>query len=217
MKEGYVYRWTDSSNGKKYIGSHCGNNKNYIGSGKLFKPAYKKRPECFTREILYTGPDYKELEEFILETIDAKNDDMYYNLSNSSINPVKFGEENGFYGKKHTEETKEIIRQSRLKNQHKYGKHTEESIEKIRQSTVGEKNHFYGKKHTKESRLKMSQNTKSIPVKELSTGLRFDSIKKCATYFNLDNSTIWEHLKNNRPISRGNNKGKHFVYEKQDN
>ena len=36
---GYVYKWTNIKNGKKYIGSHYGSvDDSYTGSGKYFKP-----------------------------------------------------------------------------------------------------------------------------------------------------------------------------------
>ena len=194
MTEGYVYRWTDSSNGKKYIGSHNGAKKHYKGSGLRFKNAYSKRPECFTREILYTGPDYVELEGFILETVDAMNDDRYYNLTNSSINPVLCGKDHPNYGKILSTEVKE----------------------KISKSVSGQKHHFYGKKHTEDSKTKMSEN-KLKSVRELSTGLRFDSIDECSKYFEFDRTWISKLLKKNKPVSRGPNKGKHFIYEEQNN
>lgn len=53
MTNGFVYRWYDHSNGKFYIGSHKGNpNDGYLGGGVLFRRAYAKRPESFTREIM---------------------------------------------------------------------------------------------------------------------------------------------------------------------
>jgi len=59
---GFVYRWTDSSNGMYYVGSHKGDiDYGYVGSGKRFKPAYNKRPKAFEREILYTGEHYQEV------------------------------------------------------------------------------------------------------------------------------------------------------------
>lgn len=82
-KLGFVYRWTDSSNGMYYLGSHCGSiDDGYIGSGRHFKYAYKKRPECFEREVLYVGEHYLELEDLILKTLDASNDEKSYNMIN---------------------------------------------------------------------------------------------------------------------------------------
>lgn len=86
--EAFVYRWTDSSNGKMYVGSHKGTiDDGYVGSGKIFRLAYKKRPEAFSREILYIGTyeDVLELEEFILTELDASNSDEYYNLKNTAV------------------------------------------------------------------------------------------------------------------------------------
>lgn len=120
--EAFVYKWTDSSNGKMYIGSHNGKRKNYKGSGKLFARAYKKRPELFVREILCYGShdDMIELEGFILEELDAANNDMYYNLTNDPLSPMK--------GKKHSQETIEKIKS---KSGHMKGKkQSEDWIEK---------------------------------------------------------------------------------------
>lgn len=50
---GFIYKWTNSLNGKMYIGSHIGSTKDsYTGSGKLFKIAYKNNKHKFNREIL---------------------------------------------------------------------------------------------------------------------------------------------------------------------
>ena len=86
MSVGFVYKWIDSSNGMYYIGSHKGTpNDRYIGSGIHFNRAYSKRPEAFSREIMYNGVDYRELEEFVLEELNAMNDPMSYNLKNAAM------------------------------------------------------------------------------------------------------------------------------------
>jgi SpoVK/Ycf46/Vps4 family AAA+-type ATPase len=86
MDIGFVYRWTNTSNYKWYIGSHRGSiTDSYIGSGKAFLASYKKNPSFFVREILYVGPDFRELEGFILEELNAAEDRSSYNLKNSSI------------------------------------------------------------------------------------------------------------------------------------
>ncbi len=172
--EGYVYKWVDSSNEKMYIGSHNGKKKDYIGSGKLFKRAYDIRPECFTREILYMGADFAEVEELILETLDVKNDTMYYNLTNRYGGGDlydKTGESNSFYGKTHSEESREKIRDWNL--------------------------------NSSPSKRK---------VKEIESGLVFNSIRECGQYFNIHSTTVSTHLKNNRPVLMGPNKGKYFIY-----
>jgi group I intron endonuclease len=60
------------------------------------------------------------------------------------------GENNPFYGKSHTEENKQILREQKLGNQYKLGKtHTEESRKKQRDSQLG-------KTRTEESKQKQS-------------------------------------------------------------
>jgi len=86
MDIGFVYRWANTSNDKWYIGSHKGKTTDsYIGSGKAFLASYKKNPSFFVREILYVGQDFRELEGFILEELNAAEDRSSYNMKNSSI------------------------------------------------------------------------------------------------------------------------------------
>lgn len=89
---GYVYKWTNIKNGKKYIGSHYGSvNDCYKGSGKAFKPAYTRNPENFIMEVLeYLTEDDKKLllqtEQRWLDSIpNIREDKTYYNLNNYSL------------------------------------------------------------------------------------------------------------------------------------
>ena len=108
MEQGFVYKWIDSSNSMMYIGSHKGTvDDGYIGSGVHFNRAYDKRPEAFSREIIYFGEHFRELEEFILEEYDAANNKFFYNLKNSSIGGDTFS------GKTHTKEARIKISESR--------------------------------------------------------------------------------------------------------
>lgn len=109
MMTGYVYRWTDNTNGMWYVGSHNGSRADYIGSGVYFKKAYNSRPESFSREIIYKGEHFRELEEFILEELDAMNNPQSYNL----INNWKGGY---WAGKKLP---KESVRKTQLKRSYK--------------------------------------------------------------------------------------------------
>ena len=88
---GYVYKWTNIKNGKKYIGSHYGSvDDSYTGSGKYFKPAYNKNPENFQMIVLeYLKDDNKrlllELEQNWLDSVpDIKSNKEYYNFNNYS-------------------------------------------------------------------------------------------------------------------------------------
>jgi len=192
---GFVYRWYDSSNGMYYVGSHKGTvDDGYIGSGKRFSRAYSKRPECFTREIFYVGEDYRELEEFILDTIDAKSNPAYYNLINGSFN-CKFSKE----------------QREKISNSLRGKKASKEAREKMSASRTGEKNHFYGKKHSEDSLIKMSESKKGkyigdeamqnawnaskkrVYCKHLDR--EFDSIRECAEAVGLSPSVITNMIK----------------------
>jgi len=84
MVSGFVYRWFDTSNGMYYVGCHKGTTDDgYIGSGTYFLKAYNKRPESFVREVLYEGEHFAELEEFILQELNASQDKLSYNLTNA--------------------------------------------------------------------------------------------------------------------------------------
>lgn len=84
---GFVYQWTNTRNGKKYIGSHYGSeDDNYIGSGIYFKRAYKKNPEEFERTILEyvlgSHPDLLLREQYYLDQVeDIVTNQNYYNCS----------------------------------------------------------------------------------------------------------------------------------------
>ena len=88
MYSGFIYEWTNNLTGKKYIGSHIGAiNDGYIGSGTAFTKAVKKYGiDSFSRIILEFVSDINNIkprEEYYLKLVDAKNNLMYYNLSNT--------------------------------------------------------------------------------------------------------------------------------------
>jgi hypothetical protein len=123
---GFVYRWYDKSNGKLYIGSHKGSpDDGYLGGGTLFRRAYKKRPNDFVREILYEGPNYRELEQFIFDIEDAANNDYYYNLVNFAC------------GGSQKELPKKEITKKRIGAANRGKKRTKAQIEVMRQLSTG--------------------------------------------------------------------------------
>lgn len=87
LLQGFVYKWVNTINNKYYYGSHKGSIEDgYLASGTRIKSAFEKYGiENFTREILYVGPDFREVEELILETINASALKDCYNLKNTSI------------------------------------------------------------------------------------------------------------------------------------
>lgn len=87
---GFIYIWVNTTNNKKYIGSHIGSiDDGYVGSGKYFKRAYNKSPENFKREILEYVYDKNII--FIIESKYLNSVDNiitnpeYYNLTNIAI------------------------------------------------------------------------------------------------------------------------------------
>jgi len=212
---GFVYKWTNTINGKWYYGSHKGcHNDGYIGSGKIFLIAYKKHKNNFVREILYTGEHFRELEEFILETLDAANDRKSYNMKNSAIGgdtSMHFTEQSIIkmseaskkrdYSAPMPQEQRDKIRKKRLGT-----KATPETKKKLSQIRMGKGNPFYGKTHSEETKIKISKakkgrklskdivNRRASKIRKKilhqQTGLIFESIKDAGLHFGLHQSTI---------------------------
>lgn len=139
MKYFVVYKTTNKVNGKFYIGSHQTYRleDGYLGSGKVLKMAIRKYGrDQFERQIICLCSDYK-----VMRTVEAHFVKYYidnfkkqcYNRSYSGTGAV-LGEGNGFWGKQHSEETKELLRQ-KLKE---------------RGGMAGANNPFYGKRHPPE-------------------------------------------------------------------
>ena len=114
MAYGYVYLITNLINDRKYVGMRSSStfDESYWGSGKLIRQAVETYgKENFKREILKWCDSPEELmTEEVNELIsrNAKNSDEYYNLMDSKT-PILIGEDNPFYGKKHSDESKKLI------------------------------------------------------------------------------------------------------------
>lgn len=69
--EAFVYRWTNDTTGKVYIGYHKGSiHDGYISSSNVFNNIYREDPNNFTRDIIYYGTtqdSYKQEQRLILE------------------------------------------------------------------------------------------------------------------------------------------------------
>tara|TARA_R110000803_G_C11810045_1_gene300524 strand:+ start:63 stop:605 length:543 start_codon:yes stop_codon:yes gene_type:complete len=167
---GFVYRWYDVSNGKFYIGSHKGTpDDGYLGSGVLFRRAYAKRPELFIRDIMYTGVNYREYEQTILDYEDAANNNIFYNLVNCAWGGAAYGDKNPFYGKKHSEKTK--------KNWSVKRKGVVQSIELVRKRTISATKY----------KIYCGYNNKT-----------YDTQGDCANDLNISKNTIWCYLNGTR-------------------
>ena len=152
----YLYKTTNTCNGKIYIGIHqtCNISDGYLGSGKLLKAAIKKYgKENFTKEILEI---FNNEADMVLKEEEIVTVEFVSNSNNYNIMPGgKFGSLDrnnlSFAGKLHSSE----------------------AIEKIRNSATG-------RKHTAESRIKMSTNnfSNSNPEKQREHAKQAGSYKK---------------------------------------
>lgn len=164
-----MYLTTNLVNGKRYIGKHKTDtlNDGYIGSGKALKRAIKKHGRAnFRREILFDFDNPKEMDDKEVELItdDVLASVMFYNMIPGQTDTVRnsermSGERNPMYGRRsamkgrrHSEETKELMRARRIGH-----RHTEESKTKMSKSSSGVNHPFYGKKFSVEHRQRISE------------------------------------------------------------
>lgn len=174
-----------SPSNKVYIGITAMNPpekrwKNGLGywQNKHFYNAIKKYGwENFKHEILFKGLTKKEAEDKEVKLIalyDATNREKGYNKDNGGTSVGRLTEEqkrklseigkermknkenNPMYGKHHSDETKQKIREARTGTHH-----SEETKIKMSESRRGEKNPLYGKHLSEETKRKISENSKS--------------------------------------------------------
>jgi hypothetical protein len=117
-----IYKTTNILDGKFYIGAHATNNLNdgYLGSGKYLKRAIKLYgEENFIKEILFIFDNKKDMFkkefELVTEEFIIKNNTYNLKLGGSGGNPSIVG---AFTGKKHTTESKELIRKANIGKVH---------------------------------------------------------------------------------------------------
>lgn len=90
---GFVYQWTDSKNGFKYIGSHYGNlDDGYVSSNVIVNRIYKSRPSELHREVLeyLFIDDKKELHSIEQKYLDTIDDSEIYSVRNRRNSTCKF-------------------------------------------------------------------------------------------------------------------------------
>src|ERR1035437_650197 len=137
----FIYKTTNTINGKFYIGKHKTKNLNdkYLGSGILIRRALNKYGrDNFQREIILFAENEKELasKEKELITVDflKNNKEVIYNIAPGGQGGDMYanhpenrkGTKNGFYGKKHSDKTKKIIGDAnRGENNYLFGKKNE--------------------------------------------------------------------------------------------
>lgn len=156
MENHYVY-YSYEEFGRGYIGSRTCDclpeDDNYLGSytDQTFNPTDKIILETFStrEEALQAEVDLHKFYQVdknphFANKARQKTSGFYYAEK-------KFGEENPFYGKLHSEETKKIIRQYQIENN---------GYVKNRRSYKGENNPFHGKTHSHETKELIKQGIK---------------------------------------------------------
>lgn len=166
---GYIYKTTDLSNGKIYVGKHHSKEfvgLAYIGSGYRVCQIKNKclnegisLDQRFLVEMIDSADTLEELNEkeiYWIEHLDARNPEVGYNMRKGGDcgpgGPM-------MKGHKHSEETRKKMSADRLgeKNSN-YGNHwkaTAEQRDRYRIASLGKNNSMYGKKHSEESLQKM--------------------------------------------------------------
>lgn len=139
--------------------------------------------------ILVSGYDNTGKEYILVNKSYGGEGPSGYKLSDETrqkMSESRFGENNNFFGKTHSEETKEKIRQKRLGT--KASEETKKKLSEMRKGSgnsmygkTGEKSPLYGKKHSEETKNKQSESLgTSIYCKELD--LKFTSLTKAEKY-----------------------------------
>lgn len=143
--QAYVYKWTELSTGKWYIGSrsrkNCNPNDGYICSSKIVKPMIIANKDNWVREVLCIGipEDMRTLEAKYLQALKAADDPMSYNQQNQD---GKFSNA----GKPHSDQTRK-----KISTGNKGKIRTEETRKKLSEQRKGkpgrkgEQNGMYGR------------------------------------------------------------------------
>lgn len=148
---GCVYKITNKENGKFYIGSTCNYKRRmHEHFGELKRNVHHSKElqqdfnifgsDSFYVEVLEECENTREREQYYIDLLNPV--DNGYNVSRSaytnSVPHPKYGIENPFYGKHHSEETKEKLRKNGEK---RIGtKHKKETIEKMKEKSTRGKN-----------------------------------------------------------------------------
>lgn len=161
----YIYRITNLTNGKTYIGQHKYKklDDSYMGSGKLIKLSIKKYGIFnFKKEILYSRIQYRETADDMERFAIAKERAIgkaEYNIANGGNGTGTVSDETK---QKISEIKKGIVPWNKGKKglQTAWNKGismTEEQKKKLSEAHKGKKNPNYGKHHSEETRKKLSE------------------------------------------------------------
>ncbi len=162
-----IYKTLNTVNGKYYIGMDTKNDPNYLGSGTILKKAIKKYGRQSFKKIILefcdTVEQLREQEKYWIEIYNACTDRESYNIStggtggdNFTNNPDKEQIREKLKARRHTEATKQKIRENHWQSQHggsRLGtKWTKEQREKMEEYWKNNPSPFKGRQHTEESK-----------------------------------------------------------------
>lgn len=166
MENYIVYKHTNKTNNKVYIGITCQAAKNRWKSGRGYHGLYFGRAikkygwDGFKHEIIaenLSEKDACEMERILIKAFNATDPDFGYNQTEG-------GKGGGMLNHHHTEEAKDRIRQARIRDGF-----TEEHKKHISESKRGVKHHFAKKvyQYTKEGQFIREWEYMSLAAKEL--------------------------------------------------
>lgn len=119
---GYIYKTTNKANNKIYVGQKKSEKflgESYLGSGKILTQAVSKYGKnMFSVEMIDTADTLEELgekERYWIKTLNSQDPSIGYNITPGGIHVPIEGENNGFYGKTHTDESKQKMSESHKK------------------------------------------------------------------------------------------------------
>ena len=222
-----IYVYVNKVNNKKYVGQtvkfkdrhrrHIRDNR-YPIDRAITKYGIESFYIYILKENIETIEEMNYLEEkYIKEYNTIINEGHGYNISygggNHTMNEItkkklseskkgKYkGENNPFYGKTHNDETRKILRETRLANSHIY--ETDEYKSKLSEANSGEKNPMYGKTHSEETKRKISEANKGRGTKKVCQYDKdgkflalWESIAQASAHLNTKAPNINDCLKN---------------------
>ena len=137
---------------------------------KLIKK-YKSTDSMYGYNIEFGGKNSKLSEETKRKLSEARMGMKMSDETKLKISISTSGENNPFYGRQHTEETRRKMRENHWdcsgKNHYLYGKHIkDETKEKLRQANIGENSYWYGKHKEEVTKEKIRQKITGIKRSE---------------------------------------------------
>lgn len=173
MTQAYLYKWTELSTGKWYVGSrtakNCHPEDGYICSSKTVKPLILANPKNWKREILVISDSkyIRELEVNYLKAFNAVKDKQSYNKHYGGSTFTSFGESP-----------------------------SEETRKKISESLKGERNPNYGKpcsEQRKKAIIAGTTGVKKTTTEKMRKPKRKEQCPHCGLFASGGNLAKW-HL-----------------------